>query len=797
MRATLLGFGLLAAIGAGVATAVHAQVNQTEQPDLRPQFGPPPATRYDGMLLADGGDAFSAARKMQGSQYYATGAVPAASHITDAPLSPSSSAATADADGGLAAASQPPDQSSSAPQSVYPGNPNSPNGWSAGSPSAKSMPRQVTQDASNSSTGMKTLQQRLAAMRNSTAGVSNTTDARLPQVETGTSVATMPAPAVTPSTTGPGRLAAQQASLPAMLPASIQVGPSPTSVIPVAATESDSAPRPVVSVASVPSGPVVGGPIGTSRRTTPTAPAPTQAAAPTPAAQAVSTPPAGEPRSAAATQPAAPPDNIFANQSPILGVQTTGPRSITVGKEASFSVAVTNAGEVAAQDVVVAIKIPEWTEVVGAKAANGSPVGAPHERGEPLVWRLPRLDARSKEQLVIRLIPRESRPFDLAAQWTCSPVAQGMVEVQEPKLVMKLDGPSEVTYGQTQVYKLTISNPGNGDAENVVLVLAPVDGGAGAPVRHQVGLLKAGENKPVEMELSARQAGSLAIKAVAVADGNLRAEVNEEILVRRAGLKTSILGPEMKFAGTPSTYNIVIANPGNAAADNVSVAAILPPGAKYISSAGGKYIESENKVVWSMTNLRQGAEQEVELRCTLAAPGANRVQVLATAASDLADSSATITNVEALADLKLEVADPPGPLAVGEEMVYEVHIRNRGTKAAENVDVAGFFSHGVEPVNAQGGAHEIAPGQVVFKPIAAIPAGGEVVLRIKARADQPGNHVFRAEVNCASVGAKLASEQTTMFYGENRGPVRTAARPNSAPGQFTAPDGSGQPSTTR
>jgi len=788
MRATLLGFGLFAAIGAGVATAVYAQVNQAVPNEVLPQSRAPLAS-YDGMLLADGNDPFSAARKMQGAQYYATGGIPAAgARYADVPLSPPASSAVTDT-----AAAQQAGANSAPPQSIYPNNDSPPMGGAPGSsPTPSIRQRQSAPEASSasSSAGMKTLQQRLAAMRSSPAAAPTPADSSLSPADGGTPLAATPAPVLAPAAAGQPRMFSQQDNQSQPMPATIQVGPSPTSIVPTAASDIDGGSRPVVSVAS---GPVVGGPIGTSRRTAPT---PTATAAPTPAAQDVPIPSATEKRSTPAPRAAAAPaDNVFANQSPIIGVQTTGPRSITVGKEASYSLAVTNAGEVAAQDVVVAVKIPEWTEVAGVKAANGSPVSLPTQRGEPLVWRVPRLEARSKEQLVIRLVPRESRPFDLAAQWTCSPVAQGMVEVKEPKLVMKLDGPSEVTYGQTQVYKLTISNPGNGDADNVVLVLAPVDGGAGAPVRHEVGILKASENKAVEMELSARQAGTLAIKAVAVAEGNLRAEVNEEILVRRAGLKTSILGPELKFAGTPSVYNIVISNPGNAAADRISVAAVLPPGAKYISSAGGKYVESENKVVWSVASLRPGSEQEVELRCTLAAPGANRVQVLATAATDLADSSATITNVEALADLKLEVTDPPGPLAVGEEMVYEVHIRNRGTKAAENVDVAGFFSHGVEPINAQGGAHDLGPGQVVFKPIAAIPAGGEVVLRIKARADQPGNHVFRAEVNCASVGAKLASEQTTMFYGD-RGPVRTAARPNTAPGQFTAPDGSA-PSATR
>ena len=429
--------------------------------------------------------------------------------------------------------------------------------------------------------------------------------------------------------------------------------------------------------------------------------------------------------------------------------------------------------------MVVSIKIPEWAEIVSIKPTSGVPGAIPDQRGEPIVWRLPRLEPRSKEQLVVRLIPRESRPFDLSVQWSCSPAAsQAMVEVKEPKLKMTLDGPPEVVFGQTKVYRLTISNPGTGDAEKVVLMLAPVDGGNDAPTRHEVGLIRAGENKPIEMELAARQAGTLSIKAVAVAEGNLKAEVNEEILVRRPDLKLTVGGPEMKFAGTPGTYSIVVSNPGNAAAKNISVAAMLPPGSKYVSSAGGQLVEAENKVVWNIPNLRPGGEQELELRCSLSTPGANRLQILA-ASGEISDSATVNTEVQSVADLKLDVTDPAGPLAVGEEMVYEVHIRNRGTKAAENIDVAAFFSRGLEPVAALGGEHEIAPGQVVFKPIESIPPATEVVLKIKARADQAGHRIFRAEVNCPSVGAKLASEETTLFYGDGREGTRTAARTNA------------------
>jgi uncharacterized repeat protein (TIGR01451 family) len=473
---------------------------------------------------------------------------------------------------------------------------------------------------------------------------------------------------------------------------------------------------------------------------------------------------------------------LFTRQSPILSVETAGPRSITIGKEATYVVSVTNSGDAAAQDVKVAIRIPPWTEVIGATGTSGAAQAVAGKSEEPLTWNVPRLESKGKEQLTLRLVPRESRPFDLAVQWTFSPVAsQAMVEVKEPKLAMAVAGPEEILYGETKVYKLSLSNPGTGDAENVVLMLSPVDGGGGSPTRHEIGNIAAGENKLVEVELTARQAGTLAIKGTATADGSLRTEAAQQILVRRAGLKVATDGPELKFAGTVASFNIMVKNPGNATADSVQIAALLPTGAKYVSSTGGQFVAEEQKVVWTIPSLRSGGEQEFEVKCVLNSPGSNRMQVVALGASDLSDTTAMSTTVEALADLKLEVSDPTGPVAVGEMIAYEVRIKNRGTKAAENVAVHGFFSGGIEPKTAEGGMHELAPGQVVFKPIASIAPGAEITLKVQARAEQAGNHIFRAEVNCPAIGMKLAAEETTLFYGESGRAARLATKPADSP----------------
>ena len=64
-------------------------------------------------------------------------------------------------------------------------------------------------------------------------------------------------------------------------------------------------------------------------------------------------------------------------------------------------------------------------------------------------------------------------------------------------------------------------------------------------------------------------------------------------------------------------------------------------------------------------------------------------------------------------------------------------MRNRGTKDAQDVEVIGYFSAGIEPLTADGAAYRLGPGRVAFKPIASLPAGEDVKLTIRARATRP------------------------------------------------------------
>lgn len=483
--------------------------------------------------------------------------------------------------------------------------------------------------------------------------------------------------------------------------------------------------------------------------------------------------PAARPNVAVSTPGVAPSDvanqAILNQETPVLQLETIGPPKIKVGVAATYTVKIRNRGSLEAKDVVVSVKVPEGADIADTRPSDGiAQPGVGPDGSATIEWRLGRLPGQSRAELAMRIIPRKSRPFDLAVQWTQAPVlTQTQVEVQEAKLLMNLSGPDEVFYGERELFKLTLSNPGNGDADNVIVKLMPTTPGEDQPVSHEIGLLRAGENKVVELELTARQIGTLRLKAEAVADGGLQALIDEEILVRRADLKVAVQGPQLLYAGTAGTYKIVVSNPGNAVAKNVQIAAMLPAGASFVScTEGGVFSQEQARITWSTTSLRPGTEWACSFKCDMANPGANTTQVVSVAEGDLRNTASLNTVVEALADLTLEVKDPQGPVPVGQDAVYEIHVRNRGTKSADGVEVVAFFSEGIEPTEVEGGPHQISPGQIALAPIASLGPGHEMIYKIKAKASKSGNHVFRAEVQCAALDTKLAAEETTRFYGE-------------------------------
>jgi uncharacterized repeat protein (TIGR01451 family) len=497
------------------------------------------------------------------------------------------------------------------------------------------------------------------------------------------------------------------------------------------------------------------------------------------------------------TERKADPDVLFARKGPILSVETQGPRKITVGKEAAYEIVLLNSGEVAADEVTVFVNLPDWTEVAGADPSTGGTRPAPQGATDPFQWTLGRIEAKARERLVLRIVPKQSRPFDLSVRWDYKPaLSQATIEVQEPKLAMRLEGPREAFFGKRELYKLKVSNTGTGPAENVSLNLTAMGTGDNQPVAHRLGTLPAGEERTIEVELTARQAGNLAIQVEVKADGQVRAELAEKVFVRRAALEVELEGPKVQYVNTPANYRLRVRNPGNAPARKVLLAVALPNGVKFVSGSEGAAQAANNaNVHWSLDSLEAGGERTFAMKCNLGVSGVTKLDAAATAEDELTAAAEAVTRVEALADLRIDVKDPEAPVPLGEEARYEVRVRNRGTKAAENVEVVAYFSTGIEPTGAEGLPHRMNPGQVIFQPIASLAPGSEVTLKVRARADTVGNHVFRAEVHCKPLGARLVREESTHFYQDGPQQASRTSGPlgSAVPARDVAPARSTEP----
>jgi uncharacterized repeat protein (TIGR01451 family) len=461
------------------------------------------------------------------------------------------------------------------------------------------------------------------------------------------------------------------------------------------------------------------------------------------------------------------PSVLVSNQTPLISSDIRGPKQIVIGREAVYRVRLQNQSTAAAESVVATIRIPSSAEIVDATATNGAVQPSPN--GSGLEWQLPQLAGRGGEVVDIRLIPRESKPLEFNVTWTQAPVgSRTVVEVQEPQLNIEISGPSEVLFDQPQVFRLTLSNPGTGPADNVRIDLVPPGGNADSATSHQVGSLQAGDSRTIEIELTAREAGKLMMKAVASAEGGLVSDSSKEVFCRKPELEVDWRGPATKYANTPATYFFRVRNPGTAPAEDVSVRVTLPDGVEFASaSEGSEYDADRAQITWRVGTLNPGDDNYMELKCVMTGSGVNQLTIVAaTAEGNLSDNKVAETRVEALADLKLTVSDPSGPVAVGSQAIYEIKVENRGADAARNVNVVALFSEGIEPDQADGAMYTVTDGRVSFQPIEEIPAGESVTLRIRARALQAGTHVFRAEVLCSELEIKLAAEETTRFYSD-------------------------------
>jgi len=298
-------------------------------------------------------------------------------------------------------------------------------------------------------------------------------------------------------------------------------------------------------------------------------------------------------------------------------------------------------------------------------------------------------------------------------------------------------------------YRLVVRNTGDGPAANVMMSDELPDGLVSEDgkrvVRFTAGTLEPGQAKQATFTVKAERTGTYVNRATASADGGLSAEATCQTVVRKPELAVTKTGPELRYVGRPVTYQITVANSGDAPARQTVLVDMVPAGTKFMEASHDGQL-AEGKVTWSLGTIEPGASKVVSI--TLMTLERTVVRNTATATAVCADGSAAITTrVEGIAAILLEVIDLDDPIEVGSNVTYEIIVTNQGSSDGTNITVVCTLPPEMAYVSATGLTQATVDGQVVrFAPLPSLDPKAKATYRVVVKASSPGDVRFKVSM---------------------------------------------------
>jgi len=447
----------------------------------------------------------------------------------------------------------------------------------------------------------------------------------------------------------------------------------------------------------------------------------------------------------------------------IPGVRVTvnGPSSILVNEEGLYEVIAKNEGTENLSGLIVQIVVPPQVGIENVAVTDGAAHPDNSAEGNAIVWEIGQIPAGGTKSAALMLKTPVAEHFALGIEWTMLPQnAEMKIEVQQPQLAIALEGPAEVVFGKPQLYRIRVRNTGNADVRAVSVAMTAEPYGSN---QSEIGDIAAGNERVVEVELTFQQSGTLPIVATATSSvSKLDARSAIDVQVRQSELVATMYGPTEFYQGSVIDYELELVNQGSITAVGTECVVKLPVGTEVVSLPPGAARAGDN-IKWEVKKIDPQEKLVFPLKVTLTKIGENQLSFTADCSSSSEAKAEFKTSIDSIADLHLTVVDPTAPAPVGQPVVYEVVIANRGKKPATNVDVITQFSEGIEPIRVEGQTGRIVPGQAIFNSIPSIGANEKLVLKIHAEASKPGVHRFRVEVKSKGSDTDLLEEESTRY----------------------------------
>lgn len=445
-------------------------------------------------------------------------------------------------------------------------------------------------------------------------------------------------------------------------------------------------------------------------------------------------------------------------QSPGVTVQWVRRGEFNVGQECDIDLVVQNTSKSAVRSVMTEANIPDGLELVEAKppAMEGS---------ETPTWTFGELKPGETRTVAMKVIPRQRGDVRLDAFVRMTGFSSSEFSVQEPLISVEVSGPETVEVGQQAGYVVKVSNPGTGLANNVVIQAAIPEGlehRSGSILSIDIGTLNAGESRQAKLSLTAVKGGVQEVAVRAIASGDLTDETTATVTIAEPQLKIAINGPEEQLAGRTSDYTMSVSNAGGVPSENVRAKYRIPQGFEFVSAnRGGKYSKTDHSIEWFVGTLQPDGSSDFSLTLRATEPGELLHQAGVISEHGQVTMCDYNTVVEGMAALDLKIVSSSRDLAKGDDVTWEVHIRNTGSREASNVGMSCELPSGIQLVDAEGPSEHIAEnGVMVFRSLPTIAPDEEIIYSIRATCLREGNHRLRLRVASESISEPLIGEES-------------------------------------
>ncbi|MCA9008187.1 MAG: DUF11 domain-containing protein [Planctomycetaceae bacterium] len=446
-------------------------------------------------------------------------------------------------------------------------------------------------------------------------------------------------------------------------------------------------------------------------------------------------------------------------QSPGVTVQWIKHGGLNVGQECEIELVVRNTSQAVVRSVMVEAAIPANVEVADARPAAA-------EGSETPTWTFGELQPGQSRSVLLKLVPRTRDDVLLDAFVRLTGSTSSRFSVQEPMIGVAVSGPEKVEIGQQVGYIVRVSNPGTGLANNVVIQAAVPEGlehRNGSLLNIEIGTLNPGESRQARLSLTAVQGGTQQLAVRVLADGGLSEQTTTSIEIAEPQLAITLAGPDEPHAGRSENYTLTVSNGGNVQSTNVRAKYIIPQGFTFVSAdRGGKYVESDNAVEWFVGTLQPNDSSDFEILMKADEIGEVTHKAGVISEHGQVTTCELVSNVIGTAALDIKIASDHRECRIGDEIHWEVQVRNTGEREASNVGVSCELPAGFELIAAEGPTKYIAEnGVLVFRSIPVIDAAADSKIVIRGRCLREGNLRLRMRVASESISEVLIGEGST------------------------------------